>query len=178
MLDPTIKKIPYIQRQRKSPNKMVGGAKSSLESNPIPTRDTQRAQKKPCAHQDPETPTEIEPNLPLSVECLLQRCRSAVACHRDRASGCSRPETHSMWHKPSWRRSPLTPRRATKQMIHKLQNTVKKVLGPTTDFPTWGSGKGTENPQGIWLGRPVGLDYRASTGLGKQTLGSRKPCAH
>ena len=27
--------------------------------------------------------------------------------------------------------------------------TVKEVLGPTTDFPTWGSGKGTENPQGI-----------------------------
>ena len=25
---------------------------------------------------------------------------------------------------------------------------VKKVLGPTTDFPTWEPGKGTENPQG------------------------------
>ena len=25
--------------------------------------------------------------------------------------------------------------------------TIKKVLGPTTDFPTWGSGKETENPQ-------------------------------
>ena len=24
-----------------------------------------------------------------------------------------------------------------------------KVLGPTTDFPTWGSGKETENSQGI-----------------------------
>ena len=34
--------------------------------------------------------------------------------------------------------------------------TIKKVLGPTTDFPTWGSGKETENPQGIWLWRPVG----------------------
>ena len=27
--------------------------------------------------------------------------------------------------------------------------TVKKVLGPTTDFPTWRSGKGTVNSQGI-----------------------------
>ena len=36
-----------------------------------------------------------------------------------------------------------------------------KFLGPTTDFPTWGSSKGTENPQGIWL-------WRAQT----------KPCAH
>ena len=50
--------------------------------------------------------------------------------------------------------------------------TIKKVLGPTTDFPTWGSGKGTENPQGIW--RPVGFDYKTYTGLGKQTLGGYK----
>ena len=43
------------------------------------------------------------------------------------------------------------------QMTHKMQNnytkeilcTVKNVLGPTTDFLTWGSGKGTENPQRI-----------------------------
>ena len=38
------KKIPHIQGQRRSPSKMVGGAKSHLESNPIPTRDAQRAQ--------------------------------------------------------------------------------------------------------------------------------------
>ena len=28
-------------------------------------------------------------------------------------------------------------------------HTTKKVLEPTRDFPTWGSGKGSENPQGI-----------------------------
>ena len=38
------KKIPHVQGQRRSPNKMVGGAKSHLESNPIPTRDAQMAQ--------------------------------------------------------------------------------------------------------------------------------------
>ena len=37
--------IPHIQGQRRSPKKMVGGAKSSLESSPIPARDAQRAQK-------------------------------------------------------------------------------------------------------------------------------------
>ena len=47
--------IPHFQGQR-SPRKMVGGAKSHLESNPILARDTQRAQNKPSAHQDPETP--------------------------------------------------------------------------------------------------------------------------
>ena len=32
---------------------MVGGVKSHLESNPIPGRDAQMAQTKPCAHLDP-----------------------------------------------------------------------------------------------------------------------------
>ena len=47
---PPKKKIPHFQGQRRSPNKMVGGMKSHLESNPIPTRDTQRAQTKPTVH--------------------------------------------------------------------------------------------------------------------------------
>ena len=36
--------IPHIQGQRRSPRKMVVGAKSPLETNPLPTRDAQRAQ--------------------------------------------------------------------------------------------------------------------------------------
>ena len=49
-----------------------------------------------------------------------------------------------------------------------------KVLRPTTDFPTWGSSKGTENPQGIFPWRPVRLDYRTSMGLVKETLRGHK----
>ena len=45
----------------------VGGEKSHLESKPIPSRDAWRAQTKPCACQDPGTPQETEPDLPLSV---------------------------------------------------------------------------------------------------------------
>ena len=63
------KKMPRIQEQRRSPRKMVGGEKSCLQSNPIPTRDTQRAQTKPWAHQD----TETEPDQPL--KCLNVSCR-------------------------------------------------------------------------------------------------------
>ena len=64
-------------------------------------------------------------------------------------------------------------------MTHKLQNTVKKVLGPTTDFPTWGSGKGTENSQGLWLWRPVGFDYRTNLHRETDSWGAQtKPCAH
>ena len=48
------KKIAYVQGQRESPNKLVRGVKSHLESNPIPTRDAWRTQMKPCVHQDPE----------------------------------------------------------------------------------------------------------------------------
>ena len=49
-----------------------------------------------------------------------------------------------------------------------------KVLGSTTDFPTWASSKRTKYPEGIWLYISVGFDYRASTGLGKHTLGENK----
>ena len=45
---------------------MVGTVKSHLETNSIPTRDTHRAQTKPCGHQDPGTPQETEPDLPIS----------------------------------------------------------------------------------------------------------------
>ena len=56
--------IPHIQGQRRSPSKMVGGAKSCLESNPIPTRVAQRAQT-----PGPRDPTETETKLCLSVSC-------------------------------------------------------------------------------------------------------------
>ena len=34
-------------------------------------------------------------------ECLLQRHGSGVACCGDRVPGCSRPASHSLWHKPT-----------------------------------------------------------------------------
>ena len=97
------------------------------------------------------------------------------------------PGSHSLWHKPSWRRSPLTPPqsrladnpRTEEQLYQRNSRTVKKVLGPTTDFPTLGSGKGTENPQGICLWRPGGFGYRIYIGLGKHSWRAQtKPCAH
>ena len=115
-------------------------------------------------------------------ECLLQRHGSAVACHRDRGSGCCRPGWHSVSCQSSWRRLPLAPPyihvadepQTGEQLYQISSHSVRKFLGPTAVFPTWGSSKGIENPQGIWLWRPVGFDYRTSTGLGKQTLGGHK----
>ena len=50
-------KIPHVQGQRRSPSKMVGGTKFVLDSNPIPARDTQRAQTNLCT-PGPRDPTE------------------------------------------------------------------------------------------------------------------------
>jgi len=47
--------IPHVQGQRIRPSKMVGGAKSHLESNPIPATDTQRAQTN-LVHTRPQRP--------------------------------------------------------------------------------------------------------------------------
>ena len=50
---------------------MVGGAKSHLESNPMPARDTWRARTKPRVYQDPEAPQRmIRP----AFECLSVSC--------------------------------------------------------------------------------------------------------
>ena len=124
-------------------------------------------------------PTETDQTCLWVFECLLQRQVSAVGCHMDRGSGCSSPGSHSMWRKPSWRKLPLDPSQrhqadnpqTAEQLYQRNSCTVKKVLAPTTDFPTWGFDKGTENLQEIRRWRPVVFHYKTSTGLGKQALG-------
>ena len=96
-------KIPHVQGQRRSPNKTVGQAKSWLESNPIFTRDTLRAQTKPYACQDQAIPQRLSQTWHRVFECLLWSHWSAVAWHRDRGSGCSRAGSHSVW-APPWSR--------------------------------------------------------------------------
>ena len=66
---------------------MVGGAKSGLESNPIPTRDVQRVQTN-LVHPRAQRPYKDRDRT--VFECLLWRYGSAVDCCRDRGSGCSR----------------------------------------------------------------------------------------
>ena len=135
MLDPTKKKkkkkIPHVQQQRRSPSKMVGGAKSHLESNPIPSRDTRRAPTKPCTHQ--QTLQRLSHTCLWVFECLLWRYRSAVACHR--GQGFWVQQTW-VWHKPSWRRLPLTPQRAARIYTglgkHTLERHKQNLVGMRT----------------------------------------------
>ena len=101
------KKISHIQGQRRSPSKMAGGAKLRLESNPIPARDTWRSQTKPCMHQNPR-PTETEWDLPLSVWVSPEEVWVSSGLPQGQGLWVQETWSHSLWHKPSWRRSPLT----------------------------------------------------------------------
>ena len=160
------KKIPNIQGQRRSPNKIAGREKLCLASNSIPARNAQRAQTKPCALQDPETPQETESDWPLTAWVLAKEAWVSSGLMQGQGSGCSRPGRCSMWHQSSWRRSPSAPPyshegdnpQTGEQLYQRCCENVAKLLRHTTDFPTWGSHKGTENPQRIWLWRPVGFD--------------------
>ena len=123
--------------------------------------------------------TETEPDLPLSVQ--VSPVEVWVSSGLPQGQGLWMQQTW-VWHKPSWRRSPLIPpwrhqtdHPQTAEQLYQINSyTAEKVLRPTTDFPIWGSGKGTEKPQGIWLWKPVAFDYGIYTGLGKQTLGRHK----
>ena len=62
------KKDTPCPRAKEKSNKVVGGAKSCLESNRIPIRVAWRAQTKLCTHEDAGAPQEAQPDLPLSVK--------------------------------------------------------------------------------------------------------------
>jgi len=170
-----LKKLPHVWGQRRSPKAIVGEVKSCLESNLIHNREAQRAPTKPCVHQDPGTPQETEPHLPFSV--WVSSMAAYVSSFLPWEQGLWLQQTWEVWCVSPTIEPPsrqLTNWRTIKQLYQRSSHTVVKVLGPTTDFPTWESSKETENPQGMWFWRPVGFDYRTYTGLGKQTLGGHK----
>ena len=104
--------ISHIQGQRRSPSKTVGRAKSCLESNPIPARDTQRAQTN-LMHTRTQRPhrywdkTVFEPLL----------WRYGVSSGLPQGQGLWMRQTW-VWHEPSWRRAPLTPPQSS-QNLHR-----------------------------------------------------------
>ena len=104
----------HIQEQRRSQSKTVGRVKLNLESNPIPVRDAQRTQTKPCVHQ--ETPQRLSQTWLWVFKCLLWRYRSAVASQNLHRTG----ETDS------WREH-------TKPCVH--QDPEERSRGPTRDWP-------------------------------------------
>ena len=179
------KKDTHHPRAKEKPQQDCRRGEIMFAIKPHTHQSLEGSNKTLCARGSRD-PTEMEPDLCLS---LLQRSRSAVACCRGRDSGCSYLGHAACSISPlrGGHSSSINPttehlsRRPTncRTIIQRNSPVVKKVLRPTTDFSTWGSGKGTENPQGIWLWRPVGFDYRTSTGLGRDSRRAQtKRCAH
>ena len=86
------KKIPYIQGQRRSPSKMVGGRNHSYNQTPYQLDMLRQFKQNLCA-PEPRDPAETEPDLCLS---LLRRYRLAVVCRRGRALDAA-TWSHSLW---------------------------------------------------------------------------------
>ena len=64
-------------------------------------------------------------------------------------------------------------------MPKKISYTVAKVLGPTTDFSTWGFNKETEIPREFDFGGQCDLVTELPQGWGNRLLeGTTKPPAH
>ena len=82
------KEIPHVQRQKRSPSMMVGGVKLHLESNPIPTRDTWKAETNLVCTRTQKPHRNWDRTV---FKCLLERYGSVVDCCRHRGSDCSRP---------------------------------------------------------------------------------------
>ena len=80
------KEMLHVHSQR-NPSKMVGEANLHSESNLIPARDTHRAQTDLVCTRTQGLHREWDRTV---FEHLLWWYGSAVDCHRNRASGCSR----------------------------------------------------------------------------------------
>ena len=91
-----------------------------------------------------------------------------MAWHNDSGFGWSISGRHDVWAPPYSHQTDNA--KTEEKLYHRSSCTVAEFLGPTTDFPTWGSGKGTENPQAIWLRSPVGFDFRISKDWGNRLL--------
>ena len=104
---PPRKETP-CSRENKKPHQDGRRGKIAFKIKPHTCQRFSGGSNRICAYQDPEAPQRLSQTCLWVSECLLWRYGSAVACLGDRGSGYSRPGSHSAWHKPSWRRSPLT----------------------------------------------------------------------
>ena len=139
------KKYTLCPRAKEKSKQDGGGYKITFKSNTMPTRDARRAQIKPCVHQDPGIPQETEPDLPLSV--WVSPAEAQVSSGLPQGQGLRLQQTWEPRHvsptiKPRSRQPTEWRTIIPKKFLH-----CCKVLGPTTDFPSWGSGKGLRTPR-------------------------------
>ena len=176
------KKIPHIQRAKEKPQQDGRRGEITFRTKPHTHQRRSQGTNKILCTPGPRPYTDwTRP----AHECLSVSCGGTG--QQWPATGTGALAAADLGHaacdiKPSWRKVLLAPPQShradnpqtAEQLYQGNSHTVKKVLGPTTDFPTWEFIKGTEDPWGIWLWRPVGFDDRTCTGLGKQTLGGHR----
>ena len=73
--------------------------------------------------------------------------------------------------RPTWTHQADNPQTGD-QLYQRSSHTVMQVLGPTTNFPNLGIWQRDWEPPGSLIWRPVGFDYRTSTGLENRLLES------
>ena len=136
----------HVQGQR-SPSKMGGGAKSHLESNPMPVRGLKGLKYTLCA-PGPRDPTQTETELCLGVSW------GAAGQQWTAAGQGLRVQQTWVWHKPSWRRLPLTHHRAMRTYTG-LGNRL--LEGRNRTLCTRTREKGAVTPQETVPDLPVGV---------------------
>ena len=147
------------QRVKEKPQQDDRRGKLHWESNPLYTRHAKRAQAT-LVHNKSQRPHRVWTRS--DFECLSVSCGGMGLQWPDAGAGAL--VAAELGH-PACGISPLgggpinptkeSPRwlpASCRKIITNEFTPVKKVLVLTTDFQTWGSGKGTENPQRIWFG--------------------------
>ena len=126
MLDPTRKRYPTSKAKEK-PQQDGRRGEIALESNPIPSRNTGRAQTKPCVHQDPEAPQRLNQTC-LGINISSRGIGQQWPASRTGALG-SADVGHTACGISLLGGGRYYPHhKATKQMTHRLQNNYTKEI--------------------------------------------------
>lgn len=160
--------MPHVQEQR------AGGVQSHLKSNLLLARLLEGTKKALC--------------VPGPGKGVVTVTRDWVRPARVRGSPVEAgrgTDGGSPGRRHVWGQSPLGGRhwddpQTGDQLYQRRSRTAVQVLGPTTDSPTWGSGKRNGNPPGIWLCSSAGFDRTTSIGLETRDCwrAQTKPHAH
>ena len=164
-MDPTIKDTPR-PRAKKKPQQDGRKGKITFRVKPHTCQRCSEGSNKTFCTPGPRDPTETEPDLSSSV--WVSPVEVWVSSGLPQGQGLWVQETwsHSLWHKPYWRRSPLTPpysrwaddSQTAEQLHQRNSRTIKKVLGPTQVSQPGDPERDWEAPgnltleaNGIWL---------------------------
>ena len=153
MVDPTKKRFPKKDsshpREKEKPQQDGWRGKIMFRIKPCTRqRHSEGSDKTMCA---PETSDSTRDWARPAFEQRSVSCRgTGQQWHAPGAGLLAAAKLGAMACKPHHR---VTEQTTTnwRAIVPRRSHTAAQVLGPTTDFPTWGSHKGTGNPQGIWL---------------------------